>query len=208
MNQWRANRMPIVNPATILRRIATGHATCPSLRHVHRAPYRRGKHGTLSSLGTPGGASLGQRRGRDHPDGTGPQGRGVVASQRPPRSAWRGILLQHRRSRKAPRPPFRLATPRSSRTLEGRRPLGVSLDRRRIPGQATFFGLNLRAARRHLHGGGDVRGDDPPARPSQETWGHPRRVDAGRRFPWPVRLGLRRREPVRAQASLRRPRRA
>ena len=66
----------------------------------------------------------------------------------------------------------------------------------------------LRAARRHLHARGHVRGRDPaPARPARARR-HGDRADAGRRVPRPPRLGLRRRLPVGRAVLLRRPGRA
>ena len=65
----------------------------------------------------------------------------------------------------------------------------------------------LRAARRHVHARGHVRGRRraaaAPARPRR----HRRRADAGGGVPGRAQLGLRRRLPVRAARRLRRPRR-
>ena len=67
---------------------------------------------------------------------------------------------------------------------------------------------HLRDARRHLHA---ARGRGPPPRASCRELARPRhhgdRGDAGRRVPRTLRLGLRRRRPVRADAPLRHARR-
>ena len=60
----------------------------------------------------------------------------------------------------------------------------------------------LRAARRHLHGGRDLRGGHPAPAPAGRARDHRDRADAGRRVPGLAQLGLRRRPPVRAAVHL------
>ena len=59
----------------------------------------------------------------------------------------------------------------------------------------------LRAARRHVHGGGHLRRRHRAPRPSRRPRRRRRRADAGRRVLRPPRLGLRRRRPLRARTT-------
>ena len=66
----------------------------------------------------------------------------------------------------------------------------------------------LRAARRHVHARGHVRGGDPASARAARARRHDDRADARRRVPRPPRLGLRRRLPQRRPRPLRRAARA
>ena len=78
--------------------------------------------------------------------------------------------------------------------------------RRRVARGAGERRGDLRAARRHVHPGGDARRRDRAARPPDGARRHGRRADAARRVPRRARLGLRRDRPVGRARALRRAR--
>ena len=98
-----------------------------------------------------------------------------------------------------------LPDPRSP--CSARRPRGPVADRRPhrdssgpTTGWAGFplaAAVDLRAARRHVHAGGDVRRGDRQARRARRPGRQRHRDDAGRDVPRPPGLGVRRRQPVR-----------
>ena len=86
-----------------------------------------------------------------------------------------------------------------------RRPRRVRVDRPRLPRRAAARRRALRAARRHVHRRGHLRGGRRAPAGAGRARRHPRRAHAGRRVPRPPRLGLRRRLPLRRALGLRRP---
>ncbi len=128
----------------------------------------------------------------------------VRVASRPGR---RGLHLHDRRRHGPPRPPVRLAARRRDGAEPDRRPQRFRLDRRRIPGPPALVGPDLRAAHRHVHPRGDVRLGDREVGAPQGARRDARRVDAGQRLPRRLRLGLRRRLPLRPPPGIRRARR-
>ena len=75
-------------------------------------------------------------------------------------------------------------------------------------GRAAARGGHLRAARRHVHPGGDAGRRHRPAGLPGGARRHGRGADAARRVPRPARLGIRRDRPVGGARAVRRARRA
>ena len=102
--------------------------------------------------------------------------------------------------------PCSLWQPEGVHGAVGRRPARtVRLDRRRLEGRPPRGPGLLRAARRHVHARGDVRGRHPAAARPARAGRHGRRDHAGRPVPGHAQLGLRRRAPLRGAEQLRRP---
>ena len=98
----------------------------------------------------------------------------------------------------ATRPPIAMAAVGRPWVVPDGRSWGLQVDGSCVGCGATPHRGHLRAPRRHLQPGWDLRRSGRRARPSGRPWRHARRADAGRGVPRRPRLGLRRRRPVRA----------
>ena len=116
-------------------------------------------------------------------------------------------LPPRRRRRAVPGPGLALPARRPARPLPGHRPGRLPVDRPRLARHGAGGPGALRDAHRHLHPGGDLGGGGPRAAGPGGPRHHRAGGHAGGRVPRPVRLGLRRRRPVRPHAPLRHARR-
>ena len=115
----------------------------------------------------------------------------------------RRLRVRARRSAAA-RPVQPLAARGHPRPVPPARPAQLRVDRRRLGPARGRRPRALRAARRHVHRRGHVRGRDRAPARTPRAGRHGDRADAGRRVPRPPRLGLRRRLPVRGAVVVRR----
>ena len=119
-------------------------------------------------------------------------------------SAGRRLHVRGRRRGDA-RPVQPLAAGRAPRAVAAARSWRVRMDRRRLEAARPGRPRAVRAACRHVHARGHVRGGDPaPARAARARH-HRDRADAGGRVPGPPRVGLRRRLRVGRAVLLRWP---
>ena len=98
-----------------------------------------------------------------------------------------------------------MATRRRARTVDADRPRRVCLDRRELARRPPASARDLRAARRHVHAGRDVRGCRRTSGRLDRSRHHRRRTDARRGLSRRAQLGLRRCRPLRALGTVRPP---
>ena len=118
------------------------------------------------------------------------------------------LRVPPRRRRPSSRPALAAPAVRARRGEQDLRPRRLRLERRRVARRAGERRGDLRAARRHVHPGGDAGRRDRAARPPDGARRHGGGADAGRRVPRRARLGLRRDRAVGRARALRRAGRA
>ena len=185
-----------------LLRITTARCPAPTPSSAASARSRPVTGVRSSGSGRRAGTSVTLRVGdRDH--ALADAGFGVLEAtvEAAPGEDYAFVVERHR----VPRSRHALAAARPARALAAARRDRVRVERRRLPGALARGVGHLRAARRHVHGGGHVRRRDrAPARPARAR-DHDDRADARGRLPRPPRLGLRRRLHQRRARPLRRP---
>ncbi len=130
--------------------------------------------------------------------------RGIVAGAR----AGHALLVSTRRRPAAARSGLTLSAGWPTRSVGCRRRLDVHVDGRGVERHRSTGPGPLRAARRHVHASRHVGRRGGRARRARRSRRHGHRDDARRRLRGPLRLGLRRRESLRADAALRHARRS
>ncbi len=141
--------------------------------------------------------------GNDHE--MSPFGDGQWRVTRPGRRPRHRLRVPARRRRDpGAGPALPLAAGRRARPEPAARRPGVQVGRRRLDRPAAGRVGGLRAARRHVHARGHVRGRGRPARPPRRARRRPGRGAAGQRGQRHPQLGLRRRRVVRGARAVRR----